>query len=231
MDGGIESLSYYEAARADRYEAFGLANPDLTDDEVCWMVGCDLDLTPYVDISPLPDPNSNLLLVNKYFYLPEDYTPDDLIYVGKTLMRKEAGEAMLEMIAEADAEGHYLWSQSGFRSYDLQVRLFNDYSARDGEEVAETHSARPGHSEHQTGLTTDLNTITPAFGDTPEGIWTAENCWRFGFIVRYTKENTDVTLYTPEPWHMRYIGREAAKIMHDEGIQSFEEFWVKYQKL
>ena len=229
-NNGIETLWYYNSGLASRYEAFRMKNPDFTDDEICWMVGCDLDLIPYEDISAVPDPYSILLNVNKYYYLPEDYTPNDLISIGKTMMRKEAGEAMLEMIAAAEEEGHVLWSQSGFRSYGIQVQLFNDYSARDGVEAAETYSARPGHSEHQTGLTTDLNTITDAFGETSEGIWAAENCWKFGFIVRYTRENTNITLYRPEPWHMRYIGREDAKIMHDERMSSFEEYWVKYVK-
>ena len=227
---GISGLWYYEPARAVRYEAFGRANPHLTDEEVCWMVGCDLDLTPYVDISPIPDPGTFLVNVNKFYYLPEDYQPADLVYIGKSMMRTEAGEAMFAMIDAAASEGHTLWVQSGIRSYSIQEKLFNDYSARDGVEAAETYSARPGHSEHQTGLTADLNTITDAFGLSPEGIWAAENCWRFGFIVRYTKENTDITLYKPEPWHMRYVGREAAGFIRDEQIIAYEEYWVKYVK-
>ena len=227
---GIEALWYYEEARADRYVGFQAANPGLTEDEVCWMVGCNLDIPPYEETFELPDPNSILLLVNKYYYLPDGYEPEDLVSIGKTMMRKEAGEAMLEMIDAAAGEGHSIWSQSGYRSYAVQVKLFNDYSARDGQEAAESYSARPGHSEHQTGLTTDLNTITPAFGETPEGKWTAANCWQYGFIVRYTEENTQITHYIPEPWHMRYIGRDAARTMHDQGIMSFEEYWVKYVK-
>ncbi|MCL1896446.1 MAG: M15 family metallopeptidase [Clostridiales bacterium] len=219
---------YYDEALLGRYEAFSALHPELSEEDVYWMVGCDLDKPGYEDIRPVADPESLLVLVNKHFYLPQDYTPPDLINVGNTQMRAEAGEAVLEMISAAAAEGHNLWSQSGYRSYGVQSNLFSQYSARDGEAVAETYSARPGHSEHQTGLATDLNTITDAFGGTPEGIWAAENCWRFGLIVRYTNENTDIVLYRPEPWHIRYIGVEAAKRMHDEGIISFEEYWVKY---
>ena len=219
---------YYDEALLGRYEAFSALHPELSEEDVYWMVGCDLDKPGYEDVRPVADQESLLVLVNKHFYLAQDYVPPDLINVGNTQMRAEAGEAVLEMISAAAEEGHNLWSQSGYRSYGVQSNLFSQYSARDGETVAETYSARPGHSEHQTGLATDLNTITDAFGSTPEGIWAAENCWRFGLIVRYTQDNTDIVLYRPEPWHIRYIGVEAAERMHDEGIISFEEYWVKY---
>jgi D-alanyl-D-alanine carboxypeptidase len=225
---GIEALWYYEADRAERYDAFSAAHPELSDEEVCWMVDCDLDIAPYADAREVPDPTDLLQLTNKHFYLPEDYVPEDLISVGSTKMRKEPGEAAQALIDAAAAEGHTLWSQSGYRSFDLQTQLYNGYSARDGSEAADTYSARPGHSEHQAGLATDLNTITDAFGDTPEGKWVAEHCWEYGFIIRYTRENTDITLYKYEPWHIRYIGKEAAQTMHDEGIATFEEYWVKY---
>jgi D-alanyl-D-alanine carboxypeptidase len=231
-DGGANAAGakpyYYDSAREGRYAAFAANHPEIPADDIYWMVDCDLDTLPYADTHALPDPNDILLMVNKHFYLPADYVPSDLVYVGKTMMRAEAGAAMQEMIDAAAAAGQNIWSQSGFRSYGVQVNLYRDYSARDGEAAADTYSARPGYSEHQTGLTTDLNTITDAFGGTPEGQWVAENCWQYGYIVRYTKENTDVTLYKPEPWHMRYIGRDAAKTMHDEGILSLEEYWVKY---
>ncbi|GHU66104.1 hypothetical protein AGMMS49983_15060 [Clostridia bacterium] len=219
---------YYNPEREGRYAAFADAHPEIGMEDVYWMVDCDLDVAPYEDTHPLPDPNDILLMVNKHFYLPDGFAPTDLVPVGNTMMRAEAGAAMQEMIDAAAAEGLNLWSQSGYRSYGVQVNLYADYSAQGGVEGADTHSARPGYSEHQTGLTTDLNTITDAFGDTAEGKWVAENCWQYGYIVRYTKENTDVTLYKPEPWHMRYIGRDAAKVMHDEGILSLEEYWVKY---
>jgi D-alanyl-D-alanine carboxypeptidase len=219
---------YYDSTREGRYAAFAADHPELGIEDVYWMVDCDLDVSPYEDTHELPDPNDLLLLVNKHFYLPEGFAPADLVNVGNTRMRAEAGAAMQEMIEAAAADGHNIWSQSGYRSYETQVGLYRDYSARDGVEAADTYSARPGYSEHQTGLTTDLNTITDAFGGTPEGQWVAANCYQYGYIVRYTKENTDVTLYKPEPWHMRYIGRDAAKTMHEEGILSLEEYWVKY---
>jgi len=231
--GGAEAadgsdLWYYDDERAGRYEAYAAKNPGLSVGDVVWMVNVDLDKEPYEDTREVPDPMSLTLLVNKHFYLPEDFTPPDLVYIGKTMLRAAAADAINEMIDAAAEEGHKLWVQSGVRSYAIQADLYAKYSARDGEEAADTYSARPGHSEHQTGLTADLNTITDAFGETPEGIWTAENCWKYGLIIRYTTENTGVTLYKSEPWHVRYIGREAAAGMRDLGMSAFEEYWVKY---
>jgi len=227
-DGGVSSLWYYDATRADRYDAFAAQNPDLSMDDVVWMVDVDLDVPPYTEQHAVPDPTSLSLLVNKHFNLPENYTPSDLVSIGNSMLRSDAADAMNQMISDAAAEGHKLWVQSGFRSYSVQTNLYNQYSARDGADVADTYSARPGNSEHQTGWAADLNTITDAFGQTPEGIWAAENCWKYGFILRYTEENTDVTLYRPEPWHMRYIGTDAAAEMHSLGFLSYEEYWVKY---
>jgi len=220
-------LSYYDPTRADRYDAFSAANPDIAFDDVVWMVDVDLDKAPYEDPQPVPDPTSLTLLVNKHYNLPEDFTPPDLVSIGKSMMRQDAADAMNVMISAASAEGLNLWVQSGFRSYDVQKSLYEQYTASDGADVADTYSARPGHSEHQTGLAADLNTITDAFGDTKEGQWVAENCWQYGFIVRYTAENTGLTLYKPEPWHVRYIGIDNSTSMHELGFSSYEEYWVK----
>jgi len=224
----VERPSFYIEARSGRYEAFAAQRPLLAFDDVVWMVNVDLDKPPYEEVSEVRDPTSLTALVTKYFYLPADYSPQNLVNIGQTMMRAEAAGAMEEMINAAKAEGLRLWVQSGYRSYSIQIGLYAQYSAADGEEEADRYSARPGHSEHQTGLVADLNSITDAFGETPEGMWVAENCWQYGFIVRYTAENTEITLYKPEPWHIRYIGREAAAGMRDLGILSFEEYWVRY---
>jgi len=228
--GGADPLWYYNIDRAERYEAFAARMPGLSHEDAVWMVEADLDREPYENVNEVPDPNSLTLLVNKHFYLPESFSPADLVGIGNSMMRKEAADAMLSMIDEAAAEGHKLWVQSGFRSFSTQVSLYSQYSARDGSEVADTYSARAGHSEHQSGMAADFNTITDAFGDTPEGRWASENAWRYGFIERYTAENTDVTLYKREPWHFRYIGRVATIEMHSLGFSSYEEYWVKYVK-
>ena len=224
----IKYLWYFDETREERYIAFAAARPELSYEEVCWMVNVDLDRAPYTMTTEVSNPKDIRVLVTKQFYLPEGFAPDDLISVSDAQLRKEAGDALNEMMRAAWAEGHTLWTTSGFRTFEKQEQLYNGYMERDGQAVADTFSARPGYSEHQTGLALDLNNVEDAFGDTPEGKWVAENCWEYGFIVRYTKENTDITRFKPEPWHVRYIGIDAAKKMHDEKIASFEEYWVKY---
>jgi len=219
---------YYEEALAERYEAFALARPELSTDEVIWMVDVNLDKDPYIDTVSTENPSSILALVNKYYYLPEDYAPEDIVPVGNTYMRQEAAEHMTEMAAAAAAEGLNVFAQSGYRSYATQQSLYDQYSGRDGWEAADTYSARAGYSEHQTGLVADLNGIADEFADMPEGQWVDANAYKYGFIVRYTPENTEITKYKYEPWHIRYIGVEAATKMHDLGIASFEEYWVKF---
>ena len=227
--GDVKELWYYDTARVERYDSFAARMPGLPPEDVIWMVDADLDVPPYSETREVEDPEPITLLVNKHFYLPQEFTPPDLAALGDTMLRDEAAKAMGKMIDAAAEEGHILWAQSGFRSYELQASLYEQYSEHDGD-GADAYSARPGYSEHQSGLAADLNTITDAFGETPEGRWAAENCWRFGFIVRYTKENADITLYRPEPWHLRYIGEEAAAEMHELELLSFEEYWVKYIK-
>jgi len=227
-DPGVEMPWFYNAALAERYEAFAAESPWLSFDDVIWMVNVGLDKPPFEDIRDVADPLSITTLVTKQFKLPADFSPPDLVPIGKSMMREQAASAMNDMIAAASKEGHSLWVQSGYRSYDTQAGIYSSNVARDGSDLTDTYSARAGHSEHQLGLAADFNSITAAFGDTPEGIWAVENCWRYGFIVRYTQENTDITLYKSEPWHMRYVGRDAAGAIVDRGILSFEEYWVKY---
>ena len=221
---------YYDEARAARYDAFSALRPELDIEDVVWMVEADLDIPDYTDVNAVPNPEALTALVNKHFNLPENYVPDDLVNIGNSMLRQDAADAMREMIEDAAAEGHTLWVQSGFRSFSTQAGLFADYSARDGVAVAETYSARPGHSEHQTGLAVDFNSITDSFGGTTEGIWAAENAWRYGYILRYTAENTSITLYKSEPWHFRYVGRGIAAEMRSGGYSTYEEYWVKYIK-
>jgi len=107
--------------------------------------------------------------------------------------------------------------QSGFRSYNTQVNVYNKWISLDGKEIADTYSARPGHSEHQTGLALDLNLIDNKFEETPEFAWLNDNCYKYGFILRYPKEKQHITGYIYEPWHYRYVGSELAKKLYNNG--------------
>ena len=136
---------------------------------------------------------NGILIVNKTFPLPENYVPTNtykdatgLSYCSECI-NKDAYEKYQEMDADATSLGLNIWIQSGYRSYGLQKTLYNNYVDRDGKLAADTYSARPGHSEHQTGLAFDLNSITDEFQYTDEGKWINENAYRYGFIIRYPK--------------------------------------------
>ena len=230
FDASIRALWYFNEENFERYTSFLEKNPRLPIDDVIWMVEANLDMQPYSDAVAAIDHDSKTALVNKFHYLADDFSPSNLVEIDSTMLLREAADAMEEMIRAGASEGHTLWVQSGYRSFTAQTSIYNQYSANDGQEVADTYSARPGHSEHQMGLAADFNTITDAFGETPEGQWAAEYSWIFGYIMRYTEENTDITLYRPEPWHFRYIGKEAAQRYHEEEFVSYEEYWVKYVK-
>lgn len=163
------------------------------------------------------------LIVNKTYPLPDDYVPTNTYKdaTGQdycpTCLDIDTYENYKLMEADAKALGLNLWIQSGYRSYNLQTRLYNDYVSRDGKSLADTYSARPGHSEHQTGLAFDLNTITDSFAYTDEGKWVDMNAYKYGFILRYPKSKEEITGYKYEPWHLRYVGKELAEKLYNNG--------------
>lgn len=150
-----------------------------------------------------------ILIVNKTYSLPADYAPG---------VDASAQAAFDEMQAAAAEEGLNLYISSGYRSYDYQAGLYQRYVDRDGKTEADRYSARPGHSEHQTGLAFDLNTIDNSFANTAEGKWVARNCYKYGFIIRYPSDKEDVTGYMWEPWHIRYLGKDTAQAVYDSGL-------------
>lgn len=150
-----------------------------------------------------------ILIANKTYSLPSTYNPG---------VDAEANSALSEMISAASKEGINLYQISGFRSYSTQVTLYNNYVARDGKAAADRYSARPGHSEHQTGLAFDLNSLEQSFGETKEGKWLAANCWKYGFIIRYPHDKEEITGYMYEPWHVRYLGKDVAKAVYESGL-------------
>lgn len=165
---------------------------------------------PVYELEIEPTYINGILIVNKTYPLPSTYAPGCL--------SSDTDAAFKKMAADAYAEGLTLWVQSGYRSYDLQKDLYNRYVSRDGQAAADTYSARPGHSEHQSGLAFDLNTIDDSFAYTAEGQWVAENCHKYGFIVRYPKGKEHLTGYQYEPWHLRYLGVDTATAVYESGL-------------
>jgi LAS superfamily LD-carboxypeptidase LdcB len=213
-----ETVSAYTAAVAALAEpaedADALAL--MTDYQQAWLAGIASHEAAARQQGSVSEPTliRGVLVANKTYALPSTYGN------GLTAETKDAFAAMK---AEAAAAGHNIYISSGFRSFSTQTGLYNRYVANDGQADADRYSARPGHSEHQTGLTFDLNTITEAFGATPAGIWVAENGHRFGFVVRYPQGKEEITGYKWEPWHLRYLGVDVATKLHDSGL-TLEEY-------
>lgn len=155
-----------------------------------------------------------ILIANKTYSLPPDYNPG---------VSPEAQAAFDEMQSAAAKEGLNIYISSAFRSYEYQSGLYDRYVSRSGKAEADRYSARPGHSEHQTGLAFDLNTIDISFADTEEYEWLKENCADYGFIIRYPEDGEEITGYMYEPWHIRYLGKETAKKVYESGL-TLEEY-------
>lgn len=150
-----------------------------------------------------------ILIVNKTYSLPSDYAP------GVSTIAQNAFD---EMAAAAAQDGITLFVNSSYRSYQDQESLYNSYAAERGTEAADEVSSRPGHSEHQTGLTFDVNTTEDSFAGTPEANWLAKHCAEYGFIIRYPEGKEDKTGYVYEPWHIRYLGKEKAQAVTKSGL-------------
>ena len=151
-----------------------------------------------------------IIVVNKTYGLPENFAVTELNPLALSSFNKLSSDAALL--------GLNIRCSSGFRSYATQQTLYNNYVASDGAAAADTYSARPGHSEHQTGLAIDVNSISDDFLGTPECEWLAKNAHRYGFIIRYPKGKEDKTGYRYEPWHIRYLGVETATAVYNSGL-------------
>ena len=152
---------------------------------------------------------NGILVANKSYSLPSTYNPGGLLNVFTTNYNK--------MQNDAANEGINLKIISGFRSYGTQQTLYNNYVARDGKAEADRYSARAGHSEHQSGLAADINSLEQSWKNTKEGKWLNDNCYKYGFIIRYPEGKEDITGYMFEPWHIRYVGIDVATSIYNNG--------------
>ncbi len=174
-----------------------------------------------------------LILVNKEHKLPEGYRPHDLVPIDEAynkgvmnLLRSEAATAFARLCAQASEDGIVLWNRSAYRSDTVQRQLYENAVKRRGEEGAGKYTAKPGHSEHQTGLTVDINSTHPSFGKTSEGVWLKEHAYLFGFIERYPLGKEHITGYAYEPWHYRYVGTEIATYIVENKL-TLEEYYER----
>lgn len=177
----------------------------------------------------MPDKNidGSVFLINRQHSISKRYVPSDLrkaeTYGVSQQMRTEAATALEQLFEAAKEAGVPLSTVSGYRSYSKQATIYQRKVDSIGRKAADRVSARPGTSEHQLGLAMDIakkgaSSLTTAFANTPQGQWVMENAHRYGFIIRYLKDYEDVTGYSYEPWHIRYVGVEQATAIYESGL-------------
>ena len=213
-----------------------LEDTDLADESN--LSGDDTDSEKFIEVDTKPD--SYTVLVNREYPISKQYVPDDLVvpdvlfsFYGtyeKSYVRQRAASALEDLFAGARESGYTLKLVSAYRSYSRQKQIYNNNVRKKGAEKADMVSAIPGSSEHQTGLAIDVScsavgcTLEESFGNTAEGKWLAKNCYKYGFIIRYPKNKTDITGYSYEPWHIRYVGKNLAKHLNKKKI-TLEEYY------
>ena len=226
---------YYIDKNLERYINYKKEN-NIELSEIISIVNVNKDKEEYTETKKTDIEKKELMLVNKYNYLDKDYKPDDVIEISSwyAYAENEASKSILEeykkMFNDAESEGLELIISSGYRDYNNQEETYNEYVRDSGEEQAKKYASLPGYSEHQTGLAFDILTtgvLTNEFEKTKEFEWLKNNSYKYGFILRYPKGKENITGFEYESWHYRYVGIEAAKQIHDEGI-TFDEYYAYY---
>lgn len=228
--------------KLDRYNNFKTLNPEYDYQKVVTYVNIDLDIPDYENMNIITNPDDFWVIVNKHNKLPDGYVPSELAAIdtvnynvteiagvpekyARNIIKLEMVNDLKEFFNAAKNDGHNLYPTTSYRSYAWQNELYTSYKNRDGKEKADTYSARPGNSEHQTGYAIDLanRDVSGKRLNEEDEKWIKENCYKYGFILRYTEENKHITRYIAESWHIRYVGKDAAKIIHENNL-SLEEY-------
>ncbi len=226
---------FYKAENKERYLKYQNQHPELEEIDVITRVNLNLDQPFYTNTKEADNLQSSSLLVSKYRYLKEDYIPKDLEEIsscveGTRLLVKDARIHFEKLCESATKENMKIRAISSYRSYAYQKKLYNNYVQKDGVELADTYSARPGFSEHQTGLVVDIDnykTDYNHFETTKEFTWMQENAYKYGFILRYPKGKEEITGYDYEAWHYRYVGVDIATAIHNTNL-TLDEYYVRF---
>lgn len=231
---------YYLDKHFYDYGAYLEENQDLSTSSIIRNINLHLDKDFYEVEYETDTSLDTQMLVNKYYLLSSDYAPDDLVNVPQTYswgelgsqrVREVAYNAFLDMWHAAEQEGYYLMINSSYRSYQDQEAVYNNYKSSSGQKYADSIAARPGSSEHQTGLAIDIfsktNTNRNSFTDSPEAKWLEDNAHIYGFILRYPEDKVDITGYNYESWHYRYVGEDIATYIYEHDI-TFEEYYAYF---
>ncbi len=228
---------YYKNTNLSRYMKYYEENNDLTSREIVENINCNLDSLYYSTDYDADVSDGYLILVNKYYKLPSDYVPSNLVKIDKKygyerLIDENAYKAFIDMYNDANNEGLEIFITSPYRSYKYQETLYNNYVTDSGKEKAETFAARAGYSEHQTGLSVDLSakgSMYTKFEKTEEYKWMLSNSYKYGFILRYPKGKEKQTGYMFEAWHFRFVGKDVAKYIFENSI-TYDEYYEYFIK-
>ncbi len=231
IDLSMLDVSNFDENNLARYIEYS-KNNNYEINNIVTYVNIGLDYEFYSVSKEIEDPQEIDVLLNKYNYLPKDYVPSDLVSLsGSMQIKREVKEKVDELISDAKKDGISFGIYSAYRSYTRQITTYNKYVTRDGKEVADTFSARPGFSEHQTGLTIDLSGSNgrTVKDNTDEYNWLSANAHKYGFIIRYPKDKTYITGYVFEPWHIRYLGNSLATKVYESKL-TYDEYYDIYIK-
>ena len=230
-------IDFFETNYIDRYISYKNNHPELSDKQIIIYVNAGLDFPFYTNITFSPFLNSIYLIANKHYALDKNYVPSNLVSLNSKYnlgknnqLVKEAKEAFENLCQAAEKQGYHIRAISGYRSYEYQKQLYDKYVAQDGIEKADSYSARPGHSDHQTGLAVDVsNESVPytSFETTNEFRWMQKNAYLYGFILRFPQGKEKITGYQYESWHYRYVGIDIATYIQENKV-TFEEYYEMF---
>ena len=226
----------FSYSKFDRYLTKKKKHKDLTIDQIIYRIELNLDKPYYEEAKLIENPDDITVLTNKYLEIPEDYEPKDLVDMdnkyanntyGQKRLRKEAYEAFVKMVDDAKADGVTFYAESAYRDYSYQDKLYKNYVYSNGQEKANKFAAKPGFSEHELGLAIDLANIWTITTKGEEYAWLSKHAHKYGYIFRYKEEWEDITGYSAESWHIRYVGSKIATDVVKKNM-SYEEYYIKF---
>lgn len=235
----ILNEKYFLTKNLDKYIAYSDKNPEISLTEVIALVNVHRDQNYYENMEITDTSKGNTMLVNKYNALSKDYEVEDLKTISKTYsygdnkkLNKEAYDAFISLADDAKKEGYTILIVSSYRTYQDQEDVWKDYKASFGTKKADAYAARAGSSEHETGLAIDVadyNDKNDKFEATESFKWMQTNAHKYGYILRYPKGKENITGYSYEAWHYRYVGIDTATKVYNEGI-TYDEYYEYYLK-
>lgn len=229
------SLKYYKNEKTQRYVDYKAIHADLGWEKVITYVNIGLDYYFYSNTSVVANPAATSALVNKYHPLPSDYVPPHLEYInpaysyGDSMLTHEARVAFERMCSDAEQLGYTIFANSGYRSYAAQKEVYESYydpSDPNSAYYQALLAAKPGFSEHQTGLAVDIIRASDELRDTAVYRWYSKNCYKYGFIIRYPYAMEPIVGYSSEPWHLRYLGIPLATAVTQSGL-TYDEYYAR----